>query len=458
MPVLAVEPTVLKAYRSEKLPTIDGTISDGEWTDTPLYKESVSKSSVAFKHDGENLYVLAIYEDKTPSPKDYFGMEFDQNGDMEHMGTAEQPDYSIFVSGSIGGVQAREALLPGPAKPLYFEDLNLVSKVQAKIVNNEGRYVVELKRPFKTDSEAMFQVGQTIGIGFATGEFGKGTAHRATDMASYALMIVPDAYQGGEMGADFDIYGTTADYGPYIQYAALTVVVLHLVRRKVWAPSERTVWVTVERHVRSARVAHWLRVSTLITLVATGWTVLLGQPVLGAATSLVHVVVGFVVLLAELPLHIFAVLRKGEHKHLLRLDRDDLKVCIMIAKNFFGLTSEYPPHAVYDASANDYYMGRKYCSFQKFLVWGYFLTLGGLGLTGFAMWYPRTLPWVFDLLGGGVSVRGIHLLLFYVFTSLFLGHIYLSLIPVNWKRLRAMVAGSCKIPLYSSTGKTSQSS
>ncbi|MFQ5870717.1 MAG: cytochrome b/b6 domain-containing protein [Candidatus Geothermarchaeales archaeon] len=445
------DPVVLKAYRARVIPTIDGRISDGEWEDTALLEEHVSRANVAFKHDGEYLYVLAVYEDNTPSPNDYLGLELDQNSDEAHMGTEENPDYSIFTSPSFGDSHGVEAWLPGMAKPIFFEHRGLISRVEARMLHHEGEYVVELKRPFKRgddiDGDIQLGVGRSIGIGFVTGEFGKGTAHRATDMSSYSLKIVSEEYAGEEMGIAFDIYGFAATYGQYFQYAAVVAVVLHFVRRRAWNGVENEGAIDIERHNIFARVAHWIRVSALTVLVLSGWSTFLGQPLLGAATYVMHVAAGSAILLADVPLHIYSMSKNGEWRRLLLPNRDDLQVTMVLVKNFFGLTKDYPPHAVYDKSTNDYFMGRKYCSLQKLLMWGYVPTLGGLGLTGFALWYPDAFTWVFGLLGGGLAVRGVHLLLFYVFTSVFLVHIYLSLIPANWHRLKAIVRGSCSIPV-----------
>ncbi|MEM1946604.1 MAG: cytochrome b/b6 domain-containing protein [Candidatus Caldarchaeum sp.] len=79
----------------------------------------------------------------------------------------------------------------------------------------------------------------------------------------------------------------------------------------------------------------------------------------------------------------------------------------------------------------------------------YFIAIVILGMTGFAMAYPSLFTWVFILLGGGLNLRALHLLFFYLFTAVFFAHIYLSLIPENWNRLRAIVKGTCKVPVVS---------
>ncbi|GBC71973.1 hypothetical protein HRbin02_01762 [Candidatus Calditenuaceae archaeon HR02] len=60
---------------------------------------------------------------------------------------------------------------------------------------------------------------------------------------------------------------------------------------------------------------------------------------------------------------------------------------------------------------------------------------------------PSIFPLVFTLLCGGLNVRALHLLVFYLFTGVFFAHTYLSLIPENWNRLKAIITGSCKIPV-----------
>jgi thiosulfate reductase cytochrome b subunit len=441
----------LKVYLSQVIPVVDGEIQRDEWADVPLYKDSISRSSVAFKHDGRAMYILAIYEDNSPSPQDYYGFEFDQDADAEHMGSADRPDYSILVSPSFPDSNAREAILPGPAKPIFLSELGLKDIVQSKMKHEEGRYVLELTRPFAhEDKERLqFHINQSVGIGFATGEFGKGTAHRATDMASYTLLIVNETHEGPATASSLDIYSLGLIYGPIFQYSAVVLIVVHVFRRKVWRMSKAEESFRMVRHSLSARVGHWLRVSLLMLFILSGWSLLAGIPIFGSDTSLLHVAAGFAVLLVELPIHVFAMMRNQEYRHLLIPRWDDVKVTLTIMKNFVGLTSIHPPHAVYDPSTGGYYMDRKYCSLQKLLTLGYILLLGVLGLTGFAMWYPNTFASLFALLSGGVNVRGLHLLFFYAFTAVFTAHAYLSIIPSNWERLKAMVNGSCAISVYS---------
>ncbi|GBC71972.1 hypothetical protein HRbin02_01761 [Candidatus Calditenuaceae archaeon HR02] len=75
-------------------------------------------------------------------------------------------------------------------------------------------------------------------------------------------------------------------------------VLAHLARRRAWKAVRHSETVIIERHIREARIAHWIRVVALT-------------------------------------------------------------VMIIIVKNFLGLTREYPPHAVYDYKTKTYYMGRK---------------------------------------------------------------------------------------------------
>ncbi|MEM4303024.1 MAG: cytochrome b/b6 domain-containing protein [Candidatus Caldarchaeum sp.] len=448
--IYAQQAIVITAYRAKKVPVIDGVISEGEWDDALQIKETVTKAIVAFKHDGQYLYVLAVFEDTSPSPKDYFGLEFDADGDQAHMGSEEVPDYALIVSPSYGSNHGKEVILPGAAKPILYESLGFRSNVTAKMEYHDKAYVVELARPLAMDARGMLElkIGQPVGIGFAVGEFGKGIEHRATDMTSYVLVLVSEQFEG-KASQIFDFYGIVSEYAPYSWYVAVAAVLAHLVRRKAWKTAQHSETIVVERHVAAARIAHWVRVTALTVMIVTGYSIFMKQPVFGALSRDIHIWFAFAILLADLPLHIYSMVRKGEYKHLLKLSRDDIYVTMTIVKNFLGLTKEYPSHAVYDTHSNDYFMGRKYCSLQKPLVWFYFIAIVILGMTGFAMAYPSLFTWVFILLGGGLNLRALHLLFFYLFTAVFFAHIYLSLIPENWNRLRAIVKGTCKVPVVS---------
>jgi cytochrome b subunit of formate dehydrogenase len=444
----AQQAVVIRAYTAKKTPVIDGIISEGEWDDVPLFRESVTKASIAFKHDDQHLYFLAIFESPSPTPRDYFGLEFDPDGDQAHMGSEEAPDYAILVSPSYGDNHAKEAILPGPAKPILYEELGLVSNVIAKMECSDGRCVVEGARPLAIDARNMLELAleRPVGIGFAIGQFGKGIEHRATDMASYVIVLVREEFVG-KAEAVFDFYGAVSEYGPYAWYVAVAGVLAHLVRRRAWKKPHHSETVLLERHIREARIAHWIRVAVLTVMTITGLSMLFKLPLFGGQSRDIHIWSAFAILIADIPLHTYSMIRKGEWRQLLLLTRDDIYVTLTIVKNFLGLTKEYPPHAVYDAKTKTYYMYRKYCSLQKPLVWFYFIALVIFGLTGFAMAYPNLFPWVFTLLGGGLNVRALHLLIFYLFTGVFFAHIYLSLIPENWNRLKAIITGSCKVPV-----------
>ncbi|MCS7117912.1 MAG: cytochrome b/b6 domain-containing protein [Thaumarchaeota archaeon] len=446
----SAQQVVIRAYRAEVVPQIDGLISEGEWGDTPLIRETVTRAQIAFKHDGQNLYFLAVYEDASPKPIDYYALEFDPDGDQAHMGSEEIPDYAVIVSSIYGENHAKEAILPGAVKPILYEDLGLKTRAIAKMSYRDGKQVVELKRPFSPDERGMMElsIGKTVGVGFAVGEFGMGIDHRATDMSTYLLVIAEERYAGQPVVEVFDLYGLVSTYGPYAWFAALAGVLAHFGRRKAWRPPKYERWVTVERHNWAGRASHWIRVAALTLMIVTGMGITLKRAPFGALTSDVHLWMAFVILLADLPLHVYSLWR-DEYKHVLLINRDDVSVTITIAKNFLGLTRAYPPHAVYDLSTGDYYMGRKYCSLQKPLTWFYFASMFLMGLTGFALAYPSFFSWVFALLGGSLNVRAVHLLLFYLFTAVFFVHIYLSLIPANWNRLVAIVRGKCRIPVLS---------
>ncbi|MEM4290171.1 MAG: hypothetical protein QXQ48_07875 [Nitrososphaerota archaeon] len=333
------------------------------------------------------------------------------------MGSEDVPDYAILVSTFYGINHGKEAILPGAAKPILYEDLGFESRVVAKMEYLEGRYVVEIMRPLALDARKMLElkVVVSVGIGFAVGQFGRGIEHRATDMVSYVFELVEEEFAGKPgAGEAFNLYGAVSEYGHLSWYVAAAAVLAHLVRRKAWSVKEHSEMVVLERHILAARVAHWLRVAFLTMMTITGLSILFKAPLFGAMVRDIHVWFAFAILFTDLPLHIYSLVKTHEWKHLLVLNRDDVYVAITIVKNFLGLTKDYPPHAVYDDSTKTYYMGRKYCSLQKPLLWFYFIAGVVFGLTGFAMAYPSALPWVFTALSGGINVRALHPLIFYL--------------------------------------------
>jgi len=194
--------TELKAYRSRVVPTIDGIASDGEWTDTPSFSETTSGASVAFKHDEKSLYILVVFPKSQPSEKDFFGIEFDNNGDKAHMGSGSSPDDALFVSPAYKPNNGKDAFLMGFAKQTDDDKAGGTNDVEARMVYSSGNYVVEIRRSLTTNdskgNDVSLTVGSSVGIGFTMGEFGKGALHAATDMNTYTLTVESTEYTGVE--------------------------------------------------------------------------------------------------------------------------------------------------------------------------------------------------------------------------------------------------------------------
>jgi len=128
--------------------------------------------------------------------------------------------------------------------------------------------------------------------------------------------------------------------------------------------------------------------------------------------------------------------------------KDDLLVSVSLITNFFGLTRRYEEHATVDPETKGWYKGRKYCSFQKGLLLMDLAAMFVMALSGYALYWPGQFAWLYDLVrpwGGYFVIRGFHLLMFYYFVSTLVGHVYLSLIPMNWGKLRSIVFGKGKV-------------
>lgn len=191
------------AYRVRVTPTLDGLVLEGEWNDTQLYNETETGMTFASKHDGNYIYILLNFErgfQLDNASELYFGIEFDNNGDTTHMGSSISPDDAVFVSPRFFN-SSRDAFLSGLGS-VSWDDEHLihgaVNNWEGKLSLQKSKYVVEIRRPLATQDsvghDVSLSVGKSVGIGFAVGEFGKGVAHKATDMKTYVLTIEDAQY------------------------------------------------------------------------------------------------------------------------------------------------------------------------------------------------------------------------------------------------------------------------
>ena len=452
-------PMVLEAYLAVDIPPTRANPCDEQfdaWRDTPRYQEPVTGATVAFKHDGEYLYFSAVWPVSDPSYRDYFGVEFDNNGDGVHMGDASSPDDAIFLSPSFRMPPfgcARDAFLSGFAQPTYDADAGGVNDLVGRMVYLNGSYYIEVKKPFVSNDTAGHDIalamGMSVGIGLAAGAFGAGASHLATDMSSYMLELtekqsatVPEVRITSPVDLAYDL-------GILLLLATAVLVAFHFVRRRAWRRSPRFVgaaataplpYVLVRRHALPVRAMHWAHAALMITLLATGFAVHWRVHLFGPATTVVHVGVGLTILFLDIPVRFLVLKREKELRVLAQPMKEDFREIGVITANLFGLNKKYPEHSTFDTKTRRYFQERKYCAFQKAMLWGDLAGIVAIAITGMAL-YTDMFGWIVDLLGGSLNVRAVHLLLFFYFAATLTGHVYLSAIPYNWGKMNAMVKG-----------------
>lgn len=203
--------------------------------------------------------------------------------------------------------------------------------------------------------------------------------------------------------------------------------------------------VTVDKFGLGVRATHWLHAVLVIAFLVTGYGIYSGTYLFGdyAVNLALHMSMAFVILLDGIA-HIYFLSVTGERRALL-LGMKDIKDIIMIAKNFAGLSKEYPEYGTYDTEKKKFY--GKYHPVIKIKYLGDILFVGFAAISGFSLYYPAVLEFVNNYLGiVGITInlvwfRAIHFLIFIYFLCVLMFHAYLSLIPVNGELLKAMIYG-----------------
>ncbi len=456
-PRASAAPTALEAYLAVEIPAM-GTDpcrgGPGAWTDAPRYEEPVTGATVAFKHDGSYLYLSAEWPDASPSYWDYFGVEFDNDGDGAHMGTPSSPDDALFLSPSFQAPTsgcARDAFVTGFASPTFDVDAGGANDLAGRMVRLNGTYFVEVRKPFAsndtTGKDLAIARGMSVGIGLVVGTFGGGANHRATDLSSYVLVLTEKQSAIAPQIRLTNPVVLAYDLGLVLLLSTGALIAFHFVRRRAWrampvfgAAKGPAPYVLVRRHALSIRAIHWTHAALMVTLLVTGIGIYWKFYPLGAATTWFHVGVGLTILTLDIPVRTIVLWRARELGILARPLKEDVRQIGGITKNLFGLSKKYPEHSTFDPRTRRYFMDRKYCSFQKAMLWGDLFGIVAVAITGMAL-YTSSFGWVVDLLGGSLNVRAVHLLLFFYFAATIMGHVYLSVIPYNWGKLRAMTNG-----------------
>jgi len=456
-------PASILVHRGTALTALNCSQLSDDWQNFPIYVEQTTGAEMTFRHDGSVFYMLIKLPVAVPVPEDYWGMEFDVNGDHAHMGSSSSPDDAVFASAGCPDYTVRDAFLSGFAQPTYDETAGGHNDVVGLMSHANGEYTIQITRPLVTgDSaghDAVLSVGTQIGVGFVAGRFGQGASHKGTDMSTYVLSITNETSQGGGVIIlmQANNLGLATTIGQLLFFGALGLCAYHFVRRRAWRPRpyeskeiEATplVFAEVRRHELGMRLSHWSHVGLMTGLLITGFSINQKTYILGSMTTPMHLAFAFSILFIDFPVHFISMWRGRDLRNIFLPKKDDITVAVGTTANFFYLSKKYPEHATWDPKEKKYYLDRKYCSYQKFLLYGDLIAITIMGITGLGLYFPESFQWLNSLLGGSSNIRALQLFLFYYFAATVAVHLYLSLIPSNLGRLRTMVTGTGKIRLH----------
>lgn len=194
----------------------------------------------------------------------------------------------------------------------------------------------------------------------------------------------------------------------------------------------------VNRYTAPQRIFHWVNAVSIFVLSISGLAIY--APYLFASTGIptstwfkLHM--GFVpIFLAGVVFHIIHTTFFLDRLGNLWFGRAEQRRAMIIIKNFFGITSQYPKFG-------------KYHPAQILVHWGFAATLFALTLTGFVIWKPLRYLIPFRLFGLGWDFiffnRILHDFLTASLASMVIGHIYFAvLIKKNWPELKSMFTGT----------------
>lgn len=200
----------------------------------------------------------------------------------------------------------------------------------------------------------------------------------------------------------------------------------------------------IKRYTVPQRIFHWVNAFIIFVLFISGLAIY--APYLFASMNIppstwfkVHM--WFVPLfLAGVAFHIvhaaFFLDRLGN----LWFGRAEQRRLVIIIKNFFGITNEYPK------------LG-KYHPAQILTHWAFLANLLALTLTGFILWKPLRHLIPFRLFGFGWDFIFFNRILHGFFTAslaaMIIGHVYFAVfIKKNWPELKAMFTGTITLEEY----------
>jgi cytochrome b subunit of formate dehydrogenase len=208
-------------------------------------------------------------------------------------------------------------------------------------------------------------------------------------------------------------------------------IALHLLRRSTGHPIATTAvsrlpgGARLLRYEAGARLYHWGNTILVIGLLVSGIALFSPGSLGRGSWLLVHEVLGVLFVLA-LALHVVVAPRRGDGRSMW-FDAQDLRDLRLIASNFLGRTREYPAIGKYDP-------------WQKIYHACLTMLAAGLIFSGAYMfisaeaWGTFSHQWM-------RLMRLTHDFGAFQFVAILIGHVYFSIIHVNWPRLVSMVTG-----------------
>jgi len=210
--------------------------------------------------------------------------------------------------------------------------------------------------------------------------------------------------------------------------------------------------VEVEKFHLWVRVTHWIHTILIIGFIVTGYSIYSGSYFFGdhAQNLALHIMMGFIILMNGL-VHIYFMTVTGE-KRSMWISTNDINDIITLAKNFMGLSKDYPEYGTYEVEEKKFH--GKYHPVIKIKYWGDMWFMGFAAISGFAMYYPYVFEYVnsfLRIIGTGINLiwfKWVHFVVFLYFFCVLLFHIYLALIPVNRELLKSMIYGKEKAEVH----------
>ena len=199
-------PSTITAYKSTIAVNINGAYSSSQWTDTATLNEPTSGITFAVKQNTTGWLFLMIWKTSTFYCSDancFGGIEIGFANNTQPMGSPTTPTIMILASTSFKG-NVDEFIASGESTPTSVESLGYKTQSVCGLTLtgtvSSGTYTVMCYRPFKLAGASPYdmnpQVGQTIQLGFAVGEFSNPGDHAATDMSTYTLAFSSSTYGG----------------------------------------------------------------------------------------------------------------------------------------------------------------------------------------------------------------------------------------------------------------------